>query len=111
MTAATFKFKYAGAAFLVVLLAAAAIVSLLLVRDAADTRSLSALAENAARERLDPELQARARSVAAHAADSIAGAVRSGDTAGTVRRLQPFMDDDTVAGLTVTDLAGRTLFS
>ena len=111
MTAATFKFKYAGAAFLVVLLAAAAIVALLLVRDAADTRSLSALAENAARERVDPELQARARSVAAHAADSIAGAVRSGDTAGTVRRLQPFMDDDTVAGLTVTDLAGRTLFS
>ncbi|HET9330856.1 MAG TPA: EAL domain-containing protein [Steroidobacteraceae bacterium] len=111
MTAATFKFKYAGAAFLVVLLAAAAIVSLLLVRDAADTRSLSALAENAARERVDPELQARARSVAAHAADSIAGAVRSGDTAGTARRLQPFMDDATVAGLTVTDLAGRTLFS
>ncbi len=111
MTAATFKFKYAGAAFLVVLLAAVAVVVLLLIRDAADTRSLGVLAENAARERVDPELQARARSVAAHAADSIAGAVRAGDTAGMARRLQPFVEDETVAGLTVTDLAGRMLFS
>ena len=45
-----------------------------------------------------PELQARAQELAAHAADSIAGAVRAGDTAGIARRLQPFMDDATVAG-------------
>src|SRR2546430_4773390 len=43
----------------------------LLVRHQADTRTLSALAERAARERVDPELQARAQSIAAHAADAI----------------------------------------
>jgi diguanylate cyclase (GGDEF)-like protein/PAS domain S-box-containing protein len=111
VTAASFKFKYAGAAFFVVLLAATAVAVLLLVRDAADTRSLSALAEHEARERVDPELQARARSVAEHAADSIAGAVRARDSSEIAHRLQPFIDDDTVAALTVTDLSGRTLFS
>ena len=110
MTAASFKFKYAGAAFLVVLLAAAAIAGLFLERHAADTRSLGALAENAARERVDPELAARARSIAAHAADSIAGAVRAGDTSGMVRRLQPFMDDATVSAISVTTRSGQKLF-
>jgi diguanylate cyclase (GGDEF)-like protein/PAS domain S-box-containing protein len=111
MTAASFKFRYAGAAFLVVLLAATAIAGLFLARHAADTRSLSALAEYATRERVNPELAGRARSIAAHAADSIAGAVRAGDASGMVRRLQPFMDDPTVSALTVTSSSGQTLFS
>ena len=111
MTASSFKLKYAGATFIVVLLAAATVALLLLVRHAADTRSLSALAEQSARERLEPELAARARSIAAYAADSVAGAVRAGDSSGLTRRLQPFMDDDSVAAITVTSRAGRTLFS
>jgi diguanylate cyclase (GGDEF)-like protein/PAS domain S-box-containing protein len=110
VTAASFKFKYAGATFLVVLVAAVAVAALFLLRHSADTRSLSTIAEHAARERIDPELAARARSIAAHAADSIAGAVRTGDAGGVVRRLQPFIDDDTVAGLTVTSRSGQTLF-
>jgi diguanylate cyclase (GGDEF)-like protein/PAS domain S-box-containing protein len=110
VTAVSFKFKYAGATFLVVLLAAAAVAALLLMRHAADTRSFSALAERAARERVDPELQARGRSIAAHAADSVAGAVRAGDTNGVARRLQPFMDDATVAAVTLTSPTGRSLF-
>jgi diguanylate cyclase (GGDEF)-like protein/PAS domain S-box-containing protein len=110
VTAASFKFKYAGATFIVVLLAAVAVALLFLLRHSADTRSLSTLAEHAARERIDPELAARARSIAAHAADSIAGAVRAGDAGGVVRRLQPFIDDDTVAGLKVTSRSGQTLF-
>ena len=110
MTAASFKLKYAGACFLVVLLAAAAIAALFLERHTADTRSLSALAENAARERVDPELAARALTLAAHAADSIAGAVRAGDTSGMVRRLQPFMDDATVSAISVTTRSGQKLF-
>jgi diguanylate cyclase (GGDEF)-like protein/PAS domain S-box-containing protein len=111
VTAASFKLRYAGAAFLVVLLAATAIAGLFLARHAADTRSLSALAEYSARERLNPELAGRARSIAAHAADSIAGAVRAGDASGMVRRLQPFMDDPTVSAITVTSRAGQMLFS
>ncbi|HEV3180684.1 MAG TPA: EAL domain-containing protein [Steroidobacteraceae bacterium] len=111
VTAASFKFRYAGGAFLVGLLAAGAIAGLLLARHAADTGSLSTLAEHAARERVDPELGARARSIAAHAADSITGAVRAGDASGTARRLQPFVDDATVSALTVTSRSGQTLFS
>jgi len=111
VTAASFKFKYSGAAFLVVVLAAAAVGTVLLVRDQADTRTLSALAERAARERVDPELQARAQSIAAHAADSIAGAVRAGDSSGVVRRLQPFIDDATVAAISVTARSGKRIFA
>jgi diguanylate cyclase (GGDEF)-like protein/PAS domain S-box-containing protein len=110
VTAATFKFKYSGAAFLVVVLAAAAVGTVLLVRHQADTDTLSVLAERAARERVDPELQARAQSIAAHAADSIAGAVRAGDGSGVVRRLQPFIDDATVAAVTVTGNSGQRIF-
>ena len=94
-----------------VLLAAATVALLLFARHAADTRSLATLAERAARERVDPELQARARSIAAHAADSIAGAVRANDVSGLTRRLQPFIDDDTVAAISVTSRTGQSLFS
>jgi len=111
MSAASFKFKYAGAAFLVVLLAATAIAGVFLAHRAAETRSLSSLAETAARERIDPELAGRARSIASHAADSIAGAVRAGDASGMVRRLQPFMDDGTVSSISVVSRSGQTLFS
>jgi diguanylate cyclase (GGDEF)-like protein/PAS domain S-box-containing protein len=111
VTTGSFKFKYAGATFLVALLAAVAVAVLLLVRHAADTRSLSTLAEHAARERVDPELQGRARSIAAHAADSIAGAIIHRDNAtGVAQRLQAFMDDPTVAAISVTSPSGQTLF-
>src|ERR1700738_4790052 len=110
VTAATFKFKYSGAAFLVVVLAVAAVGTVLLVRHQADTRTLSVLAKRAARERVDPELQARAQSIAAHAADSIAGAGRAGDSSGVVRRLQPFIDDTTVAAITVRGNSGTRIF-
>ncbi|HVN44247.1 MAG TPA: EAL domain-containing protein [Steroidobacteraceae bacterium] len=110
MTAANFRLKYALASFLVVLLAAAAVAALFLVRHTGDARSLGTLAERAARERLDPELEARARSLAAHGADAIAGAVRAEDAAGIVRRLQPFTEDPTVEAITVTARTGQTLF-
>ena len=110
VTAASFKFKYAAIAFLVVLLAAAAVVALFLVRHDSDTRTLGTLAEAAARERVTPELAARAQDLAVHAADSIAGAVRAGDASGMVRRLQPFVDNPSVAAITVTSTAGKPLF-
>ena len=110
MNAASFKVRVALSAFLVVLLAAAGVVALFLVRHDADTHTLGALAETAARERVTPELNARAAGLAAHAADSIAGAVRAGDSAGMVRRLQPFTDNPTVAALGVSDGTGKVLF-
>jgi len=110
VTAANFKFRYAGSAFMVVLLIATAIAALFLFRHEGDTSDLGTLAERVARERFDPELQARAQSVGAHAADSIAAAVRARDTSGVARRLQPFMEDPSIATLEVTDAAGATLF-
>ena len=110
VTTANFKLKHACAAFLVVVLAAAAVGGVLLIRHSADTRALSALAERATRERLDPELRARAQSIAAHAADAVASAVRTGDVNAVARRLQPFMDDPTVASVTVTASSGRRIF-
>jgi diguanylate cyclase (GGDEF)-like protein/PAS domain S-box-containing protein len=110
VTAASFRLKYAIASFLVVLLAAAAVAVLFMVRQAATAGSLTALAEHAAHERLDPELAARARSIAGHAADVIAGAVRAGDTDGIAGRLQPFTDDATLAAVSVTGSSGRTLY-
>ncbi|HXZ59115.1 MAG TPA: hypothetical protein VEG26_02960 [Steroidobacteraceae bacterium] len=62
MTAASFRLKYAGAAFLVALLAVSAVAALLIWRHYAETDALGTLAEQAARERLAPELRARAAS-------------------------------------------------
>lgn len=111
MTAASFKFRYAGAAFLTALLAAAAVAALLILRQQAEIPTLGTLAEAAASERVGAELKARAQSVAAHAADSVAGAVRAQDTAGIARRLQPFLDDPTVSAISVDNRLGGTLYS
>ncbi len=110
MTAANFKIQYSTAAFLVVLIAAAAVVGLFLARHDADTRTLGTLAEQVAGQRVEPELQGRALSVAAHAADLIAGAVRAGDLSGMARGLQPFLEDRTVASVSVTGRDGQNLF-
>ena len=111
MTAASFKFKYAASAFLVVLLAAAAVVALFLVRhDVGHPHPRHARGSGRARARQPRSWQRARRHLAAHAADSIAGAVRAGDASGMVRRLQPFMDDPSVAAITVTGTAGKPLF-
>ena len=110
MTAASFRLKYAIASLLVVLLAAGAVAVLFMARYAADARSLSSLAEQAARERIDPELEARAQGLAAYAASTIAGAVRARDLEGIARRLQPFIDDGTLQAITVTARGGQRIF-
>ncbi|HUL47457.1 MAG TPA: EAL domain-containing protein [Steroidobacteraceae bacterium] len=111
MTAASFKFRYAGAAFLTALLTCAAVALLLILRQQAESSTLSTLAEATAKERVGAELKARAQSIASHAADSVAGAVRAQDTAGIARRLQPFLDDPTVTALSVDNRLGGTLYS
>jgi len=111
VTAVSLKLKYASAAFVAVLLSMAAVTALLAWRYDADSRHLGAMAEGTARERVALELRARARRTASHAADSIAGALREQDSAAVARRLQPFMDDQTVAAISVTDRAGATVFN
>jgi hypothetical protein len=111
VTTASFKFRYAAAAFAGVLLAAIAVAVLFLVRHAGDAGALSAIAERASAERIEPESKARAQGIAAHAADSVADALRDGNVNGVAPRLQPFIDDSTVAAITVTARSGATLYS
>ena len=111
MTAASFKLRYAGAAFLTALLSAAAVAALLMLRYQAEAAALSGLATATERQRVGAELQARAQSIAAHAAESVAGAVHAGDSAGIARRLQPFLEDPTVDSLAVENRQGGALYS
>jgi diguanylate cyclase (GGDEF)-like protein/PAS domain S-box-containing protein len=111
VTAISFRLRYAGAAFVVALAAAAAVTAVLAYRQHQDAQALGTLAALAARESVRPELTARAQSVAAHAAETIAGAVRSGDRDGIASRLEPFTRDDTVEALSVDSRLGGTLYS
>ncbi len=110
MTALSLKLKYAGAAFLVVVLAVAVVTSLLAWQHDVGTRLLGNVAENTARDRVAVELRARVAATAAHAAEAIASAVRLRDTEAIARRLQPFADDATVSSITVTDTEGNALY-
>lgn len=111
MTAVSLKLKYASAAFVAVLLAMSAVTALLAWRYGADARELGAMAEGSARERVTAEFSARAESVASHVADAISTSLRAQDSGTIARRLQPFLDDDTVASITITNRAGSTVYT
>jgi diguanylate cyclase (GGDEF)-like protein/PAS domain S-box-containing protein len=104
------KLKYAAAAFLVVVLAVAVVTGVLAWQHDVSTRLLGNVAENTARDRVAIELRARVAATAAHAADTVSGAVRARDTAGIARHLQQFADDSTVSSVTVTDTEGNALY-
>jgi diguanylate cyclase (GGDEF)-like protein/PAS domain S-box-containing protein len=104
------KLKYAAAAFLVVVLAIAVVTGVLGWQHDVSTRLLGNVAENTARDRVAIELRARVAATAAHAADTVSGAVRARDTAGIARHLQQFADDSTVSAITVTDTDGNALY-
>ncbi|MGH8322533.1 MAG: HAMP domain-containing protein, partial [Steroidobacteraceae bacterium] len=111
MTVVSLKLKYASAAFVAVLLAMAAVTVLLVWQHDTDARHLGAMAEDSARQRVDVELRARASSTAAHAADSIINAIRTQDTVTVARRLLPFIEDPTVAAITVMDSTGSVVYT
>jgi len=110
VSAVSLKLKYAAAAFLVVVLAVAVVTGVLGWQHDVSTRLLGNVAENTARDRVAIELRARAAATAAHAADTVSGAVRARDTAGISRHLQQFADDSTVSTITVTDTEGNALY-
>jgi diguanylate cyclase (GGDEF)-like protein/PAS domain S-box-containing protein len=111
MTAVSFRLRYASAAFIVALAAMAAVAGLLAWRQYTDSRALDARAAQAARASIQPELNARAESIAGHAAGTIAGAVRAGDRDGIASRLESFTRDDTVESLKVESRLGGSLYS
>jgi diguanylate cyclase (GGDEF)-like protein/PAS domain S-box-containing protein len=110
VSAVSLKLKYAAAAFLVVVLAVAVVTGVLAWQHDVSTRLLGNVAENTARDRVAIELRARVAATAAHAADTVSGAVRARDTAGIARHLQQFADDSTVSSVTVTDTEGNALY-
>jgi len=110
VSAVSLKLKYAAAAFLVVVFAVAVVTGVLAWQHDVSTRLLGNVAENTARDRVAIELRARVAATAAHAADSVSGAVHARDTASIARHLQPFADDSTVASITVTDTEGNALY-
>lgn len=110
MTAVSLKLKYASAAFFFVVLAVAAVIGALAWQHDVGTRLLGNVAENTARDRVAIELRARVGATAAHAADSISGAVRKGDTEAISHQLQTFADDSTISSITVTDAQGAVLY-
>jgi len=110
VTAVSLKLKYAGAAFLVVVLAVAVVTGVLAWQHDVGTRLLGNVAENTARDRVAIELRARVAATATHAAESVSGAVRARDTAAIARRLQAFADDSTVTSITVSDPEGQALY-
>jgi diguanylate cyclase (GGDEF)-like protein/PAS domain S-box-containing protein len=110
LSAVSLKLKYAAAAFLVVVVAVAVVTGVLAWQHDVSTRLLGNVAENTARDRVAIELRARVAATAAHAAETVSGAVRTRDTAGIARHLQQFADDSTVSSITVTDTEGNALY-
>ena len=105
------KFRYAGAAFMGVVLAAFVLVLLFAWQQRFESRRLGALAQSATRERTALELDARALETARHVAESAAAALQSANApTDLAQRLQPFLDDDTLAAVLIRDTAGQTLY-
>jgi hypothetical protein len=110
VSAVSLKLKYASAAFLAVVLGAVFVVALLAWQHRADNQQQGDVANTYARQAVARELQARAQASARYVADAAAAALASSDPSSLGHRLQPFLDDRTVAAITVRDTSGATLF-
>jgi diguanylate cyclase (GGDEF)-like protein/PAS domain S-box-containing protein len=110
VSAVSLKLKYASAAFLAVVLVALFVVAFLAWQHRMDVQQQGNLASRFARQGVGLELQARAQATARYVADATAAALASADPSSLPQRLQPFLDDPTVAGITVRDSAGAVLF-
>jgi diguanylate cyclase (GGDEF)-like protein/PAS domain S-box-containing protein len=104
------KLKYAGAAFVAVLLGTLVVIALLTWQHRADEKRLVGLAQGVTRDRVALELQARAAATARHAADAAAPALDPADTEALAHRMQPFTDDGTLAAITVRGVGGDVLY-
>jgi len=110
VSAVSLKIKYASAAFLAVVLGAVFVGALLTWQHRGDSQQQGNLASSYARQGVARELQARAQASARYVADAAAAALASSDPSSLAQRLQPFLDDPTVAAITVRDTSGATLF-
>jgi diguanylate cyclase (GGDEF)-like protein/PAS domain S-box-containing protein len=107
---ASLKLKYAGAAFVAVLLGTVLVMALLGWQQRKDTQQLGDIAQGYTRDRVALELQERANATARHAAESAAIAIRAGDSEALGRRMQAFTDEATISSITVRNPSGDVLY-
>jgi len=111
VSAVSLKVKYAGAAFIAVLVAALALMGVVAWQQRIESRHLGSLAQSDERARTAVELNARAISTAQHVAEVAASVLRSGvDRATLAQRMQAFLDDATLEAITVSGTDGTELY-
>ena len=110
MNAISLKWKYAGAAFLAVLVATLVVTGLFAWQQAAESERIGRVAEELTREQLSRELESRAVALVRHAAEAAAPAVSLRSRAALERSLQPFIADRSLSSIRVTDIAGGVLY-
>jgi diguanylate cyclase (GGDEF)-like protein/PAS domain S-box-containing protein len=112
VSAVSLKLKYAGAAFVAVLLGTLVVMALLAWQHRVDSQNLGRLAQDFAQERVAAELKVRATATARHAAESAAGSIRSRDKSVLERRMQAIATEDhTVRSLVVRATDGSVLYT
>jgi diguanylate cyclase (GGDEF)-like protein/PAS domain S-box-containing protein len=104
------KLKYAGAAFLAMLLGTLIVIALLAWQHRAEEQRLVTLAQGVTRDRVTLELQARANATARHVAEAAAAVLASGQREALGPRMLQFTDDATLNALTVHNAEGEVLF-
>ncbi len=110
MNTVSLKLKYAGAAFLAVMLGTVVVIALLAWQHRAEEQRLVTLAQGVTRDRVALELQARANATARHVAEAAAIVLAAKDREALGPRMQRFADDPTLSALTVRNAEGEVLF-
>ena len=110
MNTVSLKLKYAGAAFLAVMLGTAVVIALLAWQHRAEEQRLVSLAQGVTRDRVALELQARANATARHVAEAAAIVLASEDPEALGPRMQRFTDDPTLSALSVRNAQGEVLY-
>jgi len=104
------KLKYAGAAFAAVLVGTLIVMALLAWQQRAGTRQVAQLAQGFSTGQVDVEVQARATSIARHAAEAAAPLMGRGEGEALARRMASFSEDATLDSLVIRDAAGNVLY-
>jgi len=105
------KLKYVAIAIAAVVAASLLLGGLLLWHARAESQLLSSIATTEYRGAIGEELQARAASIAAHAAESAAPALLAGDRNALAARLSRIGDDAAIIGIEVLDAQGQPAYS
>ena len=110
MNIVSLKLKYAGAAFAAVLVGTLIVMALLAWQQRAGTHQVAELAQGFTTGQVDVEVQARAASIARHAAEAAAPLMGRGEGEALARRMASFSEDRTLSSVVIRDAAGNVLY-